>query len=545
MNSDSVLGAWPLLSGTRYLSFGTRYLLSLFTVLQKRDRYHSAMLDDLRLHHGKDTRPNVAGEFVLYLMQGVVLRARGNFGLNFAVERANELGLPVLVYQGLRPDYPWANDRIHTFILESVADLQRDFEKRELQYVFYLETQQRAQRTANGEQERQARSPLTAHRSPLVRLAQRAALVVTDFFPTFIIPRQTKRLREKVDTPVIAVDSSCVVPMQYFTEAHATARGFRPRLLEAAEHYLHAIADPEPVVRRRIDVGFDSTAVGDDIAALVAACPIDHSVPPVRAIRGGRRAALRRLKHFAATGLKDYSDARGDPNRDVTSRLSPYLHFGNLSPHEILLAVREAAPAAEYARFQDELLTWRELAHNFCYHDSRHRTVSPIPGWARKELDDHLDDPRPELYSATQLERAETGNELWNACQRAYLRDGFMHNYLRMLWGKSILLWTRDYGSALRTMEELNNKYSLDGRDPSSYAGFHWCLGKFDRPFYPRPIFGLVRYMSLKAARNKFDAEDYMAKYPAEKGGTDTERGRRTTEGERRNNTNGMAETEG
>ncbi len=453
---------------------------------------------------------------MLYWMQGVAMRATGNFGLNYAIEQANELGLPVLVYQGLRPDYPWANDRIHSFILESVADLQAEFQERGIQYAFYLSTTAWAKQSASG-------APGTgaiygapgAHRSPLVRLASRAALVVTDFFPTFIIPRQTKRLREKVDTPVIAVDSSCVVPMQYFTEAHATARGFRPRLMAAAEHYLHQVVDLEPGHRALIDIDFETTVVGDRIPELVASCPIDHSVAPSPVIRGGRVAALERLQQFTATGLSDYADGRGDPNRDVTSRLSPYLHFGNLSPHEILLAVRQAAPSDQYAKFQDEALTWRELAFNFCYHDSRHRTVSAIPDWARKELDDHLDDPRPTHYSAAQLERAETADELWNACQRAYLRDGFMHNYLRMLWGKSVLLWTRDYATTLRILEDLNNKYSLDGRDPSSYAGFHWCLGKFDRPFYRRPIFGLVRYMSLKAAAGKFDVGEYIRRYGA------------------------------
>ena len=501
------------------------------------------MIDDLRLHPGKTTHPIVGGEFVLYWMQGVAMRAHGNYALNYAVERANELGLPVLVYQGLRPDYPWANDRIHTFMLESVRDLEKDFERRGIQYAFYLERRERLQslprasRGVTGDKALPTRSgspsarrgsashllPVTSHlsptgpdTSPLIRLAQRASMVVTDFFPTFIIPRQTKRLREKVDTPVIAVDSSCVVPMQYFTEPHATARGFRPRLMEAAEHYLHSVPDPEPRIRRSIDVPFEATTVGDRVAALVAGCPIDHGVPPAPSIRGGRNAGLNRLRQFLATGLTHYSDLRGDPNQDVTSRLSPYLHFGNLSPHEILLAAREAAPAAEFAKFQDELLTWRELAHNFCYHDSRHRTVSSIPAWARKELDDHLDDPRPAHYSALELERGETGEELWNACQRAYLRDGFMHNYLRMLWGKSILLWTRDYATALRILEDLNNKYSLDGRDPSSYAGFHWCLGKFDRPFYRRPVFGTVRYMSLKAAAGKFDVGEYVRRYGRE-----------------------------
>jgi len=450
------------------------------------------MSDDPRIHAPDGARA-VGGEFVLYWMQGVALRARNNAALNFAVEQANELRLPVQVYQGLRPDYPWASDRIHTFILESVVDLQHEFAERGIPYVFHLVREQ-----GRG-----------AARSPLQLLASRAALVVTEFYPTFIVPRQTLRLREKLTVPVIAVDSSTVVPMKHFDRQFFSARAFRPRLLETAENYLHRYVDPEPAVRRRIDVGFEVTVVGAP-SRLAALCSIDHTVPPSPTIRGGSRAAHQRLAEFCATGLRDYSEGRNDPNKDVTSRLSPYLHFGNISSTEILLAVREAAPAAEYARFQDEILVWRELAHNFVYHDRRHRTVAAIPAWARKELDDHSADPRPARYSAAELEEARTAEPLWNACQRAYLRDGFMHNYLRMLWGKSVLLWTRDCGSALRILEHLNNKYALDGRDPNTYAGIHWCMGKFDRPFYRRPIFGTVRYMSLKAAAGKFDVPRFI-----------------------------------
>jgi deoxyribodipyrimidine photo-lyase len=463
--------------------------------------------DDPRIHSPENARA-VQGEFVLYWMQGVALRTRNNAALNFAVQQANELGLPVLVYQGLRPDYPWANDRIHTFILESVVDLESEFEARGMQYVFHLVREQGAGSGLPRLRGERARGMTS--RSPLVFLASRAALVVTDFYPTFIIPRQTLRLRLKVTAPVIAVDSSTVVPMRYFDRQFSSARAFRPRLLEAAENYLHRIVDPEPTVRRRIEVGFEATLVRTP-SRLAALCPIDHTVPPSPTIRGGSRAAHQRLAEFCATGLKDYSEGRNDPNQDVTSRLSPYLHFGNISSTEALLAVREAAPTAEYARFLDEILVWRELAHNFVYHNRRHRTVAAIPTWARKELDDHSADPRPARYSATELEEGRTADPLWNACQRAYLRDGFMHNYLRMLWGKSVLLWTRDCSSALRVLEHVNNKYSLDGRDPNSYAGIHWCLGKFDRPFYRRPIFGTVRYMSLKAAAGKFDVRRFIA----------------------------------
>ncbi len=468
------------------------------------------MTDDLRIHAAREPGPRAGGELVLYWMQST-LRARDNFALNFAVEQANRLRLPVLVYHGLRHDYPWASDRLHTFILESVADLYHEFEMRGIQYAFYLE------RTGDDAAARRA----AGRPSPLVSLAHRAALVVTDYFPTFIVPRQTRALRDKVETPVIAVDSATVVPMRYHAREYPTAAGFRPRLMAALEHYLHRPENPDPRVRRHVETGFDEIAELRDgatrqsIARLVAGCEVDHSVTPSPLLRGGPVAARERLRAFLETGLPRYADERADPNAGATSMLSPYLHFGNISPHEVVLAAREAGPVEQFAAFQDELLTWRELSYNFCHFNARHRTAEAIPAWAREELRKGERDERPAFFSDDELEQARTGEPLWDAAQRAYLRDGWMHNTLRMLWGKAVLKWTPAAGVALRVLEQLNNKYALDGRDPNSYGGIHWIFGKFDRPFYRRPIYGTVRYQSLEAAAGKFDVAAYVRRYPA------------------------------
>ncbi len=475
-------------------------------------------IHDLRIHAPGQGRPRPGGEFVLYWMQGIAMRVEGNFALNFAAQEADRLGLPLLVYQGLRPDYPWASDRHHTFILESVADLQREFAARGVQYAFYL-----AHRRVGAALGRSGavlgRSGAALGRSgagaleqravsPLVQLADRAALVVTEFSPTFIHPRQTKRLREKTRTPVVAVDTSCVVPLAAITRQHLTARGFRTDIQRHLEEHLRPVGTVWPRVRRNIDLPFEPTIVRD-IPALVARCDIDHAVPPSPTIRGGMTAARRRLAWFLEHGLSRYADDRNDPNIDGTSRLSPYLHFGNIGIQEVLLAARAAGPATAYAKFEDEAVTWRELAHNYCYHEPKHRTVVGIPGWAQKELRDHESDPR-HLYTDAELEQGLTGDELWNACQRSLLRDGELHNYLRMLWGKSVLQWTPNAAEALRVLEHLNHKYALDGRDPNSYGGIFWIFGKFDRPFYRRPIYGTVRYLSSRAAKDKFDVPAYI-----------------------------------
>lgn len=465
------------------------------------------MSADLRLHAPARWSPVPGGAFVLYWIQ-TTHRAHDNFAFNFAAEQANALGVPVVVYHGLRPDYPWASDRLHTFMLEGVADLARDFAAMGVQYAFHLDP---------GPDHPGGVVPPRPDTSPLVALARRAALVVTDFFPTFVVPRQVRALRRKVDTPVVAVESCTVVPLRWVGREHKTARGIRPVLQRGLEHFLHPVGTARPRVRRQVELPFEPVMprapggrTGTPIADLLAHLPIDHSVAPSPTLRGGTRAGRARLAWFIEHGMPRYAEDRSDPNIDATSRLSAYLHFGHLSPHEVLLACREAGPAAEYARFEDEAVTWRELAHNFVFHDAKHRTVSAIPEWARQQLADHESDPREALYRDDILERGETGNDLWNAFQRRLVREGELHNYARMLWGKSVIGWTPDAAAALRVLEHLNHKYALDGRDPSSYGGIHWCFGKFDRPFYRRPVFGTVRYMSLKAAEKKFDTVAYI-----------------------------------
>jgi photolyase PhrII len=462
------------------------------------------MIDDLRIHAGDEPAPRHGGALVLYWMQST-FRVHQNHALAFAIAQANQLGLPLLVYHGLRHDYPWASDRLHDYILQTVADLYAEFEALGLQYAFYLE------RDGDDAAARRA----AGRPSPLVALAHRAAVVVTDYFPTFLAPRQTKALRRKVEAPVIAVDSATVVPVRYFDRAYPTAPPFRSRVMAALPRFLHELPPDAPRVRRSVDLPFEPTRPMGRVDELIAGCDIDHAVGRVPGIRGGPRAGRERLVRFLRYGLPRYADERGDPNAAATSGLSPYLHFGNLSPIEVLRRAEEAGPADQFAKFRDELVTWRELAFNFTHFDPRHRTVAAIPDWARRELSAHESDERPALYTAEQLELAQTAEPLWNAAQSAYVREGWMPNALRMLWGKAVLQWTRTAGEALTILEHLNNKYALDGRDPSTYLNIQWVLGKFDRPFYRRPVYGTVRYLSLKAAEKKFDVARVVERYGA------------------------------
>ncbi|HEX2717076.1 MAG TPA: FAD-binding domain-containing protein, partial [Gemmatimonadaceae bacterium] len=244
-----------------------------------------------------------------------------------------------------------------------------------------------------------------------------------------------------------------------------------------------------------------------------ARCAIDHSVPP-SPLRGGARAARARLEHFARTGLQSYRERRAEPNDgDGSSRLSAYLRWGHLSAAEVARTVLATAPAEEAEAFLDEMITWRELSLNFCHHDPSHRSIDAVPEWARRTMADHADDEREATYSLDTLDRGETHEPLWNAGQRELLATGQMHNAVRMLWGKSVLLWTATYEAALDALLWLNDRYALDGRDPNSYANILWCFGKFDRPFARRPVWGTIRPMSLARARAKFDVASYVARW--------------------------------
>jgi deoxyribodipyrimidine photo-lyase len=164
--------------------------------------------------------------------------------------------------------------------------------------------------------------------------------------------------------------------------------------------------------------------------------------------------------------------------------------------------------------FLDQLVTWREIGFNAAVHLAGHDRYDTLPEWARATLADHARDPRPHCYDRDAFERAATHDPLWNAAQTELVRDGRIHTYLRMLWGKKILEWSRTPQDALDTMIHLNDKYALDGRDPSSCSGIFWCLGRYDRPWGPeREIFGTVRYMSSENTARKLRVKSYLARY--------------------------------
>lgn len=388
----------------------------------------------------------------------------------------------MVVYESIRTDYASANDRIHTFVLEGVRDNIADAERRGLRYVFFLP---RTRDEARG---------------VVRKLAGRARMIVTDEFPTFVVRDHTAALMPHSPVAVRAVDGNGLLPMRALEKEQYSAKILRDRARRLLPQHWSRVEDVE--ARHFFKGNLDVTPYdGAEPRSAARSCAIDHVVAPV-ATTGGRQAALSRLDAFVRSS--GYSEERSR-SAQQTSGLSPYLHFGHVGIHEVAARACDSEMSDEDVdSFLEEAVIRRELAFNLCFHREDFDSLTALPDWARKTLDRHRSDRRSPRYTYDQLERAATHDDVWNLAQQQMLSCGTMHGYLRMLWGKKIIEWSETPEEAQSSMIRLFEKYSLDGRDPNTYAGVLWCFGKHDRPWFPeRPIFGTIRYMASQSTVRK------------------------------------------
>lgn len=458
---------------------------------------------DPRLRVLASPRAVARPEFVLYWCQAF-RRPTDNLALAYAIDQANARGLPCVVYEAIRPDYPFASDRFHTFVLEGARAMAAALAKRGLFYAFFL-----------------PKTPDEA-RGVVSELSRRAALVVSDDNPTFI-DGHNRAAAKRMHAPFVVVDDNTPVPLALFPKQEFAARTIRPKVHKILAEYLKPFREPAPRVLAppSLALPFDVVDFSKaDVPALVAACAIDHAVPPVSEFPGGAPAAEKRLASFLKEKLRAYADDRNEPSRDATSHLSPYLHFGMISARRVALAAQAAAaesgariPAASIDGFIEQLVVRRTLAFNFARSNPAHASYDALPDWAKKDLAAHEKDPR-RTVSMEDLEAARSPDEVWNAAQLELRHRGIIHNYLRMLWGKLVLTWTRSPRDAHARIVHLNDKYALDGRDPDGYTNIGWCFGLHDRPWPEHAIFGKVRTMTSRSAQSKLDLDAYLRRAP-------------------------------
>ena len=439
----------------------------------------------------RNDREIVAGKYVLYWMQQSQ-RAEHNPALDLAIQEANRLKLPVVVGFGLTDAYPDANLRHYRFMLEGMVDVQATLIKMGIQLVVRM-----------GPPDRVA-----------LELGQRAALIVCDVGYARHQRQWRRAVAEEAPCLVVQVEGDVVVPVALASsKAEYAARTFRPRVQKRIHECLRLPRSSKP---QKASLGIEMNGLDvKDIEGVLCKLDLDRSVGPVtRLFKGGTTEANRRLKTFLRDHFEHYDANRNQPQTDDISHMSPYLHFGQISPLRLALAVRDAKRGQKSDRdgYLEELIVRRELAVNFVYYTKDYDRYTCLPDWARKTLAEHAGDVREHTYRRDKLEAAQTHDPYWNAAMREMKYTGFMHNYMRMYWGKKILEWSETPEDAFAATLAINNKYFLDGRDPNSYAGVAWVFGKHDRAWFERPIFGKVRYMAASGLERKCDIKAYVEK---------------------------------
>ena len=482
-------------------------------------------INSYRVFKKNKNEANPDGEYVLYWMQ-INRRFHYNYALDYAVAWANKLNKPLLILEAFSCDYPWATDRTHTFMMQGMKEHLHYAEQQNLNYISFVEEEP-------GQYEKL-----------LFDLLSRASLLVTDEYPVFIMRERNDKYPKELNIPYITVDSNGLIPLGITEKDPYSAYLFR-KIMQ--EHFIEAFTNPpkqSPLEDLKncdlLDLDFsvlkelpDSKKSIHDIPGFVSGLKINHQVKPID-WHGGRSAALGMLGNFVKNSLFEYGEKRNDPDEEKTSRLSPWLHFGKISEYEIVKTVLDYQPGSwdldsisynngtrdgyfngdpSIDSFLDEVITWREVGFHFAHHREDYDRYESLPDWALETLNKHKNDPREWNYSYEELEHSKTHDEIWNAAQTQLRKEGIIHNYLRMLWGKKIIEWTDNPEKALSYLIDLNNTYAIDGRDPNSYCGIFWCFGRFDRAWQERPIIGKTRYMTSESTRKKVKLKQYLKKF--------------------------------
>lgn len=424
------------------------------------------------------------GSYVLYWMQSAV-RTRCNHALEYAIEKSNEIKKPLIVVFCLVDSYPDASPGHYRFLWEGLLDVNRSLSDRRIGFQIL------------------SGSPDII----IPRVADDASFVVTDQGWTRLQRQWRQDVVNSVPCPVAIVETNLIVPVTTASPKEEWSAGtFRPKISRQLPRFLQLLKARKVAVP---STGYEPFTSFNNISLLPKVKESDNTESSSLMLRGGESVAVNYLYRFISTHLERYEKSHNDPTARVTSLLSAYLHFGQISPLEVSLQIMEH-PSPGNSAFLEQLIVRRELSHNFVWYNPHYDQYAGLPAWVQKTLDKHRRDPREYSYTLSEFELGRTHDRAWNAMQHELERTGFLHGYLRMYWGKKILEWTETPSDAYQIALSLNNKYQLDGRDPNGFCGVAWCFGKHDRPWKERPVFGMIRYMNEAGLRRKFRLDGWI-----------------------------------
>jgi len=435
---------------------------------------------------------NTNGKYIIYWMSHSH-RANFNHSLEFAIELSNQSGKPLLVYFPITDKYKHSNARYYKFMLDGILEAKKSVEERGIKFAI---------------------EKVNDIKQRIIELSENAYALITDKAYLKYHRKLNKYIADRLEVPVYEIESDVCVPVEIASDKQEPyAFTFRKKIYSLLDKYIVELKPREPKIKSvSFDFGIEEITFNNSLEILNI-LNIDKSVS-LSPFVGGYSQARKYLEEFIEKKLYRYKEFRSHPELDYQSNLSPYLHFGQISPIEVVLEVlsKYGKNDENVDSFFNELIVWRELARNFCYYNPNYNQYEGIPDWAKETLEEHKNDKREYIYTIEEFENAKTHDEYWNSAQLELLKTGKMHNYMRMYWCKKLIEWTDDPKKAFDIACYLNDKYELDGRDPNGYAGISWCFGTHDRPWQERKIFGKIRYMSASGLEAKFDIKKYVEK---------------------------------
>ena len=445
-------------------------------------------LNQLRVKKINNQFDNNKGEYIFYwVING--LRIDYNFSLKFAIEKANKFQKPLLVFFGLKDGYYWSNLRHYQFLKEGLIEFFQNLKKLNIAFIVKKITSD----------------------DEILNYAKKAVTVISDEVYLNGTKKRQEFLAEKIGTSFYLLENNSYYPVITLLNKKAN---FAWQIRDKVFNLLDLVKKDFSLEKVKVNsLDFFENFDKQDIEKEFSKLNLDKKIYFKKFV-GGESQALKVLDEFINKKLPFYRQFRSNPEKDYTSNLSPFLHFGNISPVKVVNEIlkKHSLKDENVYSFFNELLVWRELSFNFVYFNKNYFNFNSIPFWAKKTLEDHKNDKRDYLYSFDDLEQGNTHDEYWNACQKEMVYFGKMANYMRMYWAKKVIEWTTDFKKAYDWLVKINNKYELDGRDPNGYLGISWCFGNFDRPWFERKIIGKIRYMSATGLENKFDIKNYLEK---------------------------------